>query len=165
MSEIWASDHKIQTLGPHTGHVVSTIALCDSVKTAEAIHDAFKAQEANQALIRDLVEALESASDQLALVHDDAFKQAAGYGLVTSDGRDFSCFQLNNCSTAATKALAALSRAREAGFGEPSASDLANHIIEQKLASIDASSERIKANQDAFDKAKTGGEAGFGGGV
>jgi len=61
-----------------------------------------------KAEIERMREALTDAADQLALVHDDAFKQAAGYGLVTSDGRDFSCYQLNLCSTAATKARAAL---------------------------------------------------------
>jgi hypothetical protein len=52
--------------------------------------------------------ALKSAADQLTLVHDDAFKQAAGFGLVTADGRGFSCYQLNMCQTAAGKARAAL---------------------------------------------------------
>lgn len=48
-----------------------------------------------------LEKALAAAADQLALVHDDAFKQAGGHGLVTTDGRDFSCFQLNRCDSAA----------------------------------------------------------------
>lgn len=47
---------------------------------------------------------LSSASAQLAKVHDDAFKQAAGYGLVTTDGRDFSCLELNRCETEARRA-------------------------------------------------------------
>lgn len=55
-----------------------------------------------------LREALKEAADQLERVHDDAFTQAAGYGLRTIDGRDFSCFQLNVCSEAASKARASL---------------------------------------------------------
>lgn len=44
-----------------------------------------------------LRDALCHASDQLIRVYDDAFKQTGGYGLVTTDGRDFSCLQLNMC--------------------------------------------------------------------
>lgn len=59
-----------------------------------------------------LREALQQAVAQLERVHDDAFRQAAGYGLVTSDGRDFSCLELNRCSEVASKSRAAL------GMGE-----------------------------------------------
>jgi hypothetical protein len=55
--------------------------------------------------IANLREALSKAADQLSQAHDDAFRQAAGYGLVTYDGRDFSCFELNKCGTAAREAL------------------------------------------------------------
>lgn len=48
--------------------------------------------------------ALKIAAHQLQKVHDDAFRQCAGYGLVTSDGRDFSCYEINVCSEAARAA-------------------------------------------------------------
>lgn len=44
-----------------------------------------------------LRDALCHASGQLIKVHDDAFKQARGYGLITTDGRGFSCTELNRC--------------------------------------------------------------------
>lgn len=58
--------------------------------------------------IAKLREALGKAADQLNLVHDDAFKQAGGHGLVTTDGREFSCFQLNRCDAAASAARGSL---------------------------------------------------------
>lgn len=53
-----------------------------------------------------LREELKAASDQLAKVHDSAFRQAGGYGLVTGDGRGFSCFELNRCQEIASRARA-----------------------------------------------------------
>lgn len=78
-------------------------------REAEASRDAARAVADSLAMARDtLRSALRDAADQLSRAHDDAFKQAAGYGLVTSDGREFSCYQLNLCQTAANKARAAL---------------------------------------------------------
>lgn len=57
-----------------------------------------------------LAEALREAQAQLKAVHDDAFKQAIGRGLQTTDGKPFSCLQLNVCAEVAArsgKALAA----------------------------------------------------------
>lgn len=61
-----------------------------------------------------LESALKAAAAQLAHVHDDSFKQAGGFGLITSDGRDFSCFELNKCETAAREARAALKEQADA---------------------------------------------------
>lgn len=57
-----------------------------------------------------LAEALREARAQLKAVHDDAFKQAIGRGLQTTDGKPFSCLQINVCADVAArsgKALAA----------------------------------------------------------
>lgn len=45
MSEygIWAQGHAIRTVGPHTGHSVKTIALCENEQVAEALATAFAA--------------------------------------------------------------------------------------------------------------------------
>ena len=37
---IWAKDHRIQTVGPHTGHVVTDLAFCRDAETANAIVEA-----------------------------------------------------------------------------------------------------------------------------
>jgi hypothetical protein len=55
-----------------------------------------------------LMEALKAAADQLKKVHDDAFNQALGHGLRTTDGRDFSCRELNRCDEVARKIAATL---------------------------------------------------------
>jgi hypothetical protein len=52
--------------------------------------------------------ALTKAADQLHLVHHDAFRQAGGYGLVSTDGRAFSCTELNKCEVASHEARAVL---------------------------------------------------------
>jgi hypothetical protein len=57
--------------------------------------------EALTARAEKAVEALKEAVSQLRKVHDDAFKQAAGHGLMTADGRSFSCFQINRCQEVA----------------------------------------------------------------
>lgn len=76
---------------------------------------AFKAHASLTARVAKLEASLTEAADQLALAHDDAFKQCAGYGLVTSDGREFSCFQLNKCEEAAHAARAVLVQSRSNG--------------------------------------------------
>lgn len=55
-----------------------------------------------------LREALAKSADQLKRVYDDAFRQCAGYGLVTSDGRAFSCMELNKCALAGGAAARAV---------------------------------------------------------
>ena len=37
---IWAMGHRIQTVGPHTGHVVVDLAFCRDAETADAIVNA-----------------------------------------------------------------------------------------------------------------------------
>ena len=51
---------------------------------------------------------LDMAVGQLSKAHDDAFKQCVGYGLVTTDGREFSCMELNKCSEVADSIKSAL---------------------------------------------------------
>lgn len=55
-----------------------------------------------------LAEALREAQAQLEATHDDAFNQAAGRGIQTTDGRPFSCLQINVCSEVAGRAKKAL---------------------------------------------------------
>lgn len=83
-----------------------------SPNDAAFIVKAVNSYEASQALIAKLTEALERAAEQLSRAHDDAFKQCAGHGLVTSDGREFSCLELNKCDDAARESRAALSLAK-----------------------------------------------------
>ncbi|MDM9644502.1 hypothetical protein [Rhizobium sp. S163] len=66
------------------------------------------ADAAKDAEIAKLRRALIIASNQLQLVYDDALNQAGGYGLLSSDGRSFSCLELNRCDEAARNARAAL---------------------------------------------------------
>jgi hypothetical protein len=54
--------------------------------------------------------ALKEAVSHLRKVHDDAFKQAAGHGLMTTDGRSFSCFQINRCQEVAGECERAIAR-------------------------------------------------------
>jgi len=71
-------------------------------------------QDANARLIAaapDLLAALRKTVAQLEKVHDDAFNQAIGHGLCTTDGRAFSCMELNRCSDVAKEALAAIAKA------------------------------------------------------
>lgn len=78
------------------------------VHFAQTILSAVDVSETEETLAK-LTEALEKAADQLTRAHDDAFRQCAGYGLVTSDGRDFTCLELNKCSEAASAARETLS--------------------------------------------------------
>lgn len=79
---------------------------------AQPVIEALATKDATIAAMEDenarLRAALASAAMRLKAVHDDAFKQAGGHGLKTTDGRDFSCTELNLCNQEATHARAAL---------------------------------------------------------
>jgi hypothetical protein len=63
--------------------------------TLEAAKAAAQADYAARIIAALDPEALKEAVSHLRKVHDDSFKQAAGHGLMTADGRSFSCFQIN----------------------------------------------------------------------
>lgn len=87
-----------------------------AVLDANAAHQ--KQVDGLRAEVERLTEALASAATQLARVHDDAFRQCAGHGLRTTDGRDFTLLELNRCEEEAIKAREALAAAeRKAGNG------------------------------------------------
>lgn len=47
--DVWADGHKLRTLGPHTGHMVTDIAYCRDEEMAAEIADCIKiATEAAQ---------------------------------------------------------------------------------------------------------------------
>lgn len=69
--------------------------------------------DAAEADLDSVREALLKAADQLHKVHSDAFRQAAGYGLVTADGRGFSCMEINRCNEAGDEAMRFLSAKQE----------------------------------------------------
>jgi hypothetical protein len=72
--------------------------LGEIARDADLIAAAVNSYHSAQQRIAELEEALKRAAEQLTRAHTDAFSQCSGYGLVTSDGHDFSCFQLNQCS-------------------------------------------------------------------
>lgn len=69
---------------------------------------AAEGEAALRAEVEALRAALVSAAGQLQRVHDDAFRQCAGHGLRTTDGRPFNLTEINRCEGAAISALAAL---------------------------------------------------------
>ena len=60
----------------------------------------------------------DAAATQLEKAHDDAFKQALGRALMTSDGRAFSCLELNRCAEVASRTRAVLIDAPERIFAK-----------------------------------------------
>jgi hypothetical protein len=58
----WSVNHKVLTLGPHTGHSVRDIAFCYDCETADLIASRLCAFQ-NGGLVSELVEALKQAQD------------------------------------------------------------------------------------------------------
>jgi hypothetical protein len=88
---------------------LADMQIASEAKLSRAVDVLSECLERNALLEARLAEAV----GHLRKVHDDTFKQAAGHGLMTTDGRSFSCFQINRCQEVAGECERAIAKQGE----------------------------------------------------